>query len=207
MVKDHISKLLNCLVTLLSWVLVVLVGFTLPRGDPVGPEDVLYPVADLNLSPVAHQFIHSTMRTNGVFKCIDELAVCFHTIDLCYIGLGAKEELRACRTIVNGRGVSVDCVGGDGFIAMVHIQCRVRQRVLPLEVCCRRQATKLGGGFKCSLDNVFRCVPKMWAEGNVVWFSYVNLAGMDSNAQCVGCSSKVVLHIGSTMMVVSKLIK
>ena len=62
---------------------------------------------------------NSTMRTNGVFKCIDELAVCFHTIDLCYIGLGAKEELRACRTIVDGRGVGVDCVGGDGFIATV----------------------------------------------------------------------------------------
>ena len=69
----------------------LLVGFTLPRGDPVGPEDVLYPVADLNLSLVAHQFIHSTMRTNSVFKCIDELAVSFHTIDLRYIGLGAKE--------------------------------------------------------------------------------------------------------------------
>ena len=126
MVKDHISKSLNCLVTLLCWVLVLLVGFTLPRCDPVCPEDVLYPVADLNLSLVTHQFIHSTIRTNSVFKCIDELAVSFHTIDLRYIGLGAKEELRACQTIVNGRGVGIDGVSGDGFIATVHIQCRVR---------------------------------------------------------------------------------
>ena len=57
------------------------------------------------------------------------------------------------------------------------------------------------------VDNVFRCVPKMWAEGNVVWFSCVNLAGMDGNAHCMGCSSKVVLHVGSTTTVVSKLIK
>ena len=75
----------------LSWVLVLLVGFTLPRCDPVGLEDVLYPVADLNLGLIAHQFIHSTIGTNSVLKCIDELAVSFHTIDLRYIGLGAKE--------------------------------------------------------------------------------------------------------------------
>ena len=45
--------------------------------------------------------------------------------------------------IINGLGVGIDCVGGDGFIVMVHIQCWVWQAVLPFEVCCRRKSTKL----------------------------------------------------------------
>ena len=90
-VKDCISKSLNCLVTPLSWVLVLLVRLALPRGNPVGPEDVLHPVADLDLSPVAHQFVHGTMEADSVLKCIDKLPVGFHNIDLCYIGLCAKK--------------------------------------------------------------------------------------------------------------------
>ena len=144
---------------------------------------------------------------DSVFKCIDELAVSFHTIDPRYIGLGAKEELGTCQTIINGRGVGIDCVGGNRFIVTVHIQCWVQRVVLPFEVCCRRQSTKLGSGLECSLDNVSQSVTKMWVEGNVVWFPCMNIAGMDCNAMCWGWSSNVVLHSGCAMTIVSKLDK
>ena len=123
------------------------------------------------------------MEAYSVLKCIDKLAVSFHTIDLRYIGLGAKEELCACRTIINGRGVSINCVCGDRFIATVNIQGWVGRAVLPFEVCCRGQSTKLGSGLEGLLDDISRGVAEMWVEGNVVWFLGLNIAGIDGNAQ------------------------
>ena len=65
----------------------------------------------------------------------------------------------------------------------MNIQGWVGREVVPFEVHCRGQSTKLGSGLECPLDDISRGVAKMWAEGNVVWFLCLNIAGIDGNAQ------------------------
>ena len=106
---------------LFSWVLLLLVGFTLPCPYEEGTEDVQDLVADLHLGPVTDKLVGSSPFPNVVLQSVDKLLICLDTIDICDQRVSAHEEYSRSGTIINSWYISVDEVTCHGFIASMDI--------------------------------------------------------------------------------------
>jgi hypothetical protein len=131
-VENGITHGLDCLVTVLSVVLVLLVRFALPTANKKGTEDVDNLVADLDLCSIADELGHGSPFSDVFFEGVDELLVCFHSVYIGKEGLDAQEELGTGgqQRVYPSRGIR-----SNGFITTVDIHGRKRRLVMLLESC------------------------------------------------------------------------
>jgi hypothetical protein len=82
LVNNAISTVLDGLVALLSRILVLLMGFTLPVVNPKGTKDVCNLVADNGLTTVTNEFQGGTMLDDFVLQCVTKLFIRLNPINI-----------------------------------------------------------------------------------------------------------------------------
>ena len=112
MVHDGVGHALDVLVFAFSWVLVLLMGFTLPISDDQVAEDVLDVTADLHLGTVADKPRGYSTATDDILEGVDKSFLGFQGVDITNSGREADKELSNRYARVNCRGIRVDGVGG-----------------------------------------------------------------------------------------------
>jgi len=75
---------------------VLLVWFTLPIGDAESAENVLDLCTDFNLGAIRDKFCRGAASSYIVFKCINELTIRFHALNISNQGLRTNEKLGTC---------------------------------------------------------------------------------------------------------------
>ena len=123
-VHDSVGHALDVLVFAFSWVLVLLMGFTLPISDDQVAEDVLDATADLHLGTVTDKPRGCTTTTDDILEGVDKSFLGFQGVDITNSGCEADKELGNRYARVNRRGIRVDGVGGNGFITPMDIEGR-----------------------------------------------------------------------------------
>ena len=117
--------MLNGLVPAFCGVLVFMVRLTLPVVNHMVTEIVQGPF-DLRLSTITDKFAHGSPFSDVILQRGDKVSVRFDPISICDQTLSAKEDLGACRTIVNGWCVRENSISCDRFIALVNVECLPR---------------------------------------------------------------------------------
>ena len=116
-VHDTVGHAFHILTLPSSWILMLVVGFTLPGGDDRTPKNVEDFVADLNLSAVTDEFCGSTMVVDDVLQCVHELLLHFHAKNIGHKGCFTNKELGHFVAAINGGNIRIDSVGGKGLAA------------------------------------------------------------------------------------------
>jgi hypothetical protein len=116
----------------------------LPVTNAISTEDVLDVVADFDLSSVAEETIGGSGMADVVFKGVDQLFVCLHSIDVASERFHTTVELCTDAAGVDGRGVRVGC---DGFVSAMYIEGWKRRSVLPFHVRTHREGGVLSHIF------------------------------------------------------------
>ena len=89
-------------------------------------------MANFGLGTVADQFSGGASTSDVFLEGAEELAICFTTIDVTDMGLGADIELGARGTVVDGRRIRVDIVSGNRFIATEDVEGRELCLMMPV---------------------------------------------------------------------------
>ncbi len=93
MVHDGVNQSLELLDPMLSEVLVLVVGLTLPVSNAVGMQDLLDLVTNFHLSLVTDEFSGSSPCPDLILKCVDELLISLDGIDICHKGFHTNKNL------------------------------------------------------------------------------------------------------------------
>jgi len=99
-----------------------MMGLTLPVFNDKGTKNILNLLVGFNLSPATDKLVHGTMVANIVFQSINKLLISLHSIDVCNQGLMTNKDLSTCRTIINGRGVSIYGISSHRLLMPMHIE-------------------------------------------------------------------------------------
>ena len=76
------------------------------------------------MSAVANEFVHGSAAAKVVFQGADELAVCFHGVDVGNQCFNSDKDLSNCGAAVDGRGIGVDGVCGNRLTSSMNIERR-----------------------------------------------------------------------------------
>ncbi len=74
------------------------------------------------MSAVTDEFGRGATAADVFLECAEEFAICFASICITNLCLGADLKLGAGRSVVNGGCVRVDVVRGNGFVATEDIE-------------------------------------------------------------------------------------
>ena len=121
-VKNIVDSAFDELVATFGVVLVFVVRFGLPVIDSVVAKEVKDFVRDFGLCAVANEFVHGSAAAKVVFQGADELAVCFHGVDVRNQCFNPNKDLGNCGAAVDGRGIGVDGVCGNRFTTAMNIE-------------------------------------------------------------------------------------
>ena len=164
-----------------SKILVLEVGFALPGIDHEVPEDIKDAFGDFNRGTVADEFVHGTAFTNDLKKSVDELGIGLHTVDVNDHGFTTDENLYRMDTVgVDGRGVGVNSVGGDGLMVTVDVAggkrragalSRIRSREDMMSILggmCQRLSHDVGGDVE---EEAAKCFIRRvaWSDASAAW--------------------------------------
>ena len=137
---------------------------TLPGINGVSTQDIENLVADLELSTVREELIHSAFLADFIFEDVDELLITLHAVDGGVETSDTNEDLGRGSTIINGRGVTVESVSGDGLIPTGNIEGR-KARFVSLAISLMRDVpTPLSSSSTLEgfLNSVHRNVGHIW---------------------------------------------
>ena len=149
---------LNVTVATFEEVLVLITGFTLPHLDVEGTSDVLDALTDLDIGEVTDEFAHGSPFTDAVHQSIDEVAGLQHSVDIDKERLASNKDLGVHITSSDSRGVGIDHVGADRFIATFDIHGGIGSFVGPVEFETRGKFfRKLGGSTVGPANDVGGC--------------------------------------------------
>ena len=123
-------------------------GLALPGVDDECAKVLQGLLADLGLSAVTDEFGWGAAAADIFLECAEEFAVCFASICITNLCLGADLKLGAGRSVVNGGCVRVDVVCSDGLVAAEDIES--------WELCFVVSLQELAVGHAC----VLRCLRK-----------------------------------------------
>ncbi len=110
MVKNGVGSSLDSLKVPFSWILVLLMGFTLPASNKKGTKDVLNLFTDFNLSTITDELVRCTTFMDVILQSIDKLLVSHDIIDVTDHGVTSNKELCNSNPTVNGRGIGMDSI-------------------------------------------------------------------------------------------------
>jgi hypothetical protein len=71
--KDAVGAILNGLVSSFSWVLMLLMGFTMPVVEAEGAEYICYLMTNNGLSTVTDKFEWGTALDEVIIQCVEKL--------------------------------------------------------------------------------------------------------------------------------------
>ena len=140
MTKNGISVLLECLVLLLSQVLLLLVW---PGQNEECSKDVLCPHRNLGLCSIAEQLVHGTAFPDVVLERVDKLLGGLQSLHSTNFRLRTYENLDSHGAIIYGQDISIDIICSNGFLMMVHIECGIRRMIVLLKMNSLGQAAHL----------------------------------------------------------------
>jgi hypothetical protein len=79
-VHNSVCHPFDILVLAFNWILMMLMGFTLPIANDEGPEDILDSPADFDLGRVANKLGGSAMASNHILQGVDNCLFGFQRI-------------------------------------------------------------------------------------------------------------------------------
>jgi hypothetical protein len=124
-VEDGISDAFDVLPTSLGEVLMLHVWFTLPVSDGKGAKDVFDTGTGFDGSMVTNETAWGSPFTDIVLEGIGKFLFGFHTMDITHEGSASTKELSHGRTVIDCRGVGVNGVCGDIFVATRRVESGV----------------------------------------------------------------------------------
>jgi hypothetical protein len=124
-VQEAVDVVFEGLVATFGRILVLVVWFGLPCADEVCTEDILDGFAELDLCTVSDEAEWGSTVTEDVEEFVFELFLGTHWEDVRDKGIGPDEELCHGASVVNGRCIGEDGVGGDTFRSTWYIKDRV----------------------------------------------------------------------------------
>jgi hypothetical protein len=102
----------DILVLVFSWVLMLLMGFTLPIANDERPKDILDTAADCDLGTVANKLGGSATASNHILQGVDKCLFGFQGIYITDSGGKTNKKLGNGHTRVNCRDSGVHSAGG-----------------------------------------------------------------------------------------------
>jgi hypothetical protein len=177
-VQEGVGHAFDGLESTFGGVLILAVGFTLPRIDDQCTEVLECLFADLRLGAVTEEFSRGTAASYVVLQRAEELAIGLASIDVTNLGLGADIELSARGAVVDGGCVRVDVVSGNGFVATDDIEGWKLRFMVSLEDRAVGHAGMLCRFRKCAFNDLSREVTKEWAKTSIIRLAGNNRAFM-----------------------------
>jgi hypothetical protein len=155
-VHNSVRHLFDILGLAFSWILMLLMGFTLPIANNEGPEDILDSAADFDLGRVADKLGGGATASNHIQLGVDKCLFGFQGMYITDSGGKANEKLGNGHTRVNCRDIGIHNAGGKCFFTAVDIQCGEWQFEVLLENCTHWHPGILGGIIEGLFDNILR---------------------------------------------------
>ena len=118
-------------------------------------------LADLGLGAVADEFGGCAATTDVLLEGAEEFSVRFAAVDVTDLSLSADIELGASRSVIDGRCIRVNIVGGKWFIAAGDVEGWELCFVVAVQDFALWHAGILGSFCKSTFDSVSIEVPKM----------------------------------------------
>jgi hypothetical protein len=156
--------MLDVLVASLKRILMLLVGFTLPRWYKESPKYLGDLLADLDRSTIAYQLGGSSMVGDVISKSTRELSSQFHTIAVCKCGTGTNEYLSVLLSTIDCRSVRLNSVGSDRFIMTYNVKGRIGGLEALAEYGVERHPCILCSLLKSLANNIDRKKTEAWTK-------------------------------------------
>ena len=132
------------------------VGFTGPCTNTKSTQDVLDASTADGVGMVAEETRGRASITDDILKSVDELLVGLHTKHVEDMRGTTTVDGGGGRAIVNGRGVRVDHISEEVFVATRDIECGVRGLVVASHSVVKGDTSILCGLLKSTSDNFSR---------------------------------------------------
>ena len=142
------------MVATLGRVLSLVAALALPIVDQHGAKDILDAVGRFNFGRVGKEAIHGPPLSDLILKSVDKFLGRTHAINIDDEGSSADIKLTAYVTTgTDGRGICIDGVGGNGFIASSNVEGR-ESGLMSLHILLAGNdvGRKLGRVLECLLD-------------------------------------------------------
>jgi len=101
MIKDGVGSGLDSLEMPFGWILMLLMGFTLPAPNKKCTKDVLDLFTDFNLGTITNELVRCSLFPNVILKGIDKLLVSLDPIDITNHRVTANKELCNSNATIN----------------------------------------------------------------------------------------------------------